>query len=52
MKRLRPQPDWPQSWKESYFYDRSEIYGEISHYGYAYAYENRRRETLRLLTEV
>ncbi|MFZ1219811.1 MAG: methyltransferase domain-containing protein [Chthoniobacterales bacterium] len=52
MKRLRPQPDWPQSWNDSYFYDRSEIYGEISHYGYAYAYENRRRETLRLLTEV
>src|SRR4030081_209030 len=52
MKRVHPQKDWPQSWKESYFYDQSEIYGEISHYGYAYAYENRRRETLRLLTEV
>src|SRR4051812_3790475 len=52
MKRVQPQSDWPQSWNESYFYDRSEIYGEISHYGYAYAYDNRRRETLRLLTEV
>jgi 2-polyprenyl-3-methyl-5-hydroxy-6-metoxy-1,4-benzoquinol methylase len=52
MKRINPQQDWPQSWKESYFYDQSEIYGEISHYGYAYAYENRRRETLRLLSEV
>lgn len=52
MKRIQPQPDWPQSWKESYFYDQSEIYGEISHYGYAYAYANRRRETIRLLTEV
>jgi len=52
MKRVQPQPDWPQSWRESYLYDQSEIYGEISHYGYAYAYENRRRETLRLLTEV
>jgi 2-polyprenyl-6-hydroxyphenyl methylase/3-demethylubiquinone-9 3-methyltransferase len=52
MKRVQPQADWPQSWSDSYFYDRSEIYGEISHYGYAYAYENRRRETLRLLTEV
>ena len=52
MKRIEPQPDWPQSWKESYFYDQSEIYGEISHHGYAYAYDNRRRETLRLLTEV
>src|SRR5947209_15879881 len=52
MKRIEPQPEWPQSWKESYFYDQSEIYGQISHHGYAYAYENRRRETLRLLTEV
>jgi 2-polyprenyl-6-hydroxyphenyl methylase/3-demethylubiquinone-9 3-methyltransferase len=52
VKRASPQPDWPKSWQESAFYDQSEIYGEISHYGYAYAYENRRRETLRLLTEV
>jgi 2-polyprenyl-3-methyl-5-hydroxy-6-metoxy-1,4-benzoquinol methylase len=52
VKRIQPGPHWPQSWKESSFYDRSEIYGEISHHGYAYAYENRRRETLRLLTEV
>jgi 2-polyprenyl-6-hydroxyphenyl methylase/3-demethylubiquinone-9 3-methyltransferase len=52
VKRVEPQPDWPQSWKDSFFYDQSEIYGQISHYGYAYAYENRRRETLRLLTEV
>jgi 2-polyprenyl-6-hydroxyphenyl methylase/3-demethylubiquinone-9 3-methyltransferase len=52
VKRVPPQPDWPKSWKESAFYDESEIYGEISHHGYAYAYENRRRETLRLLTEV
>jgi 2-polyprenyl-3-methyl-5-hydroxy-6-metoxy-1,4-benzoquinol methylase len=52
VKRIQPKPDWPQSWKESYLYDQSEIYGEISHHGYAYAYDNRRRETLRLLTEV
>jgi 2-polyprenyl-3-methyl-5-hydroxy-6-metoxy-1,4-benzoquinol methylase len=52
MKHIQPEPDWPQSWKESFVYDQSEIYGEISHYGYAYAYENRRRETLRLVTEV
>jgi 2-polyprenyl-3-methyl-5-hydroxy-6-metoxy-1,4-benzoquinol methylase len=52
VKRIEPQPGWPQSWKESHLYDQSEIYGEISHYGYAYAYDNRRRETLRLLTEV
>jgi 2-polyprenyl-3-methyl-5-hydroxy-6-metoxy-1,4-benzoquinol methylase len=52
MKRVQPQPDWPQSWRESYLYDESEIYGKVSHYGYAYAYDNRRRETLRLLSEV
>ncbi len=52
MKRVELQRDWPQSWKESHFYDQSEIYGQISHHGYAYAYENRRRQTLRLLTEV
>jgi 2-polyprenyl-3-methyl-5-hydroxy-6-metoxy-1,4-benzoquinol methylase len=52
VKRIEPQPGWPQSWQESYFYDQSEVYGEISHHGYAYAYDNRRRKTLRLLTEV
>lgn len=52
MKRVEPHPNWPQSWQDSYFYDQSEIYGEISHHGYAYAYDNRRRQTLRLLTEV
>jgi 2-polyprenyl-6-hydroxyphenyl methylase/3-demethylubiquinone-9 3-methyltransferase len=52
VKRIEPEPDWPQSWKESYLYDQSEIYGKISDHGYAYAYDNRRRETLRLLTEV
>ena len=51
MKRIEPRHDWPQSWKDSYAYDREEIYGEISNYGYAYAYENRRRQTLRLFTE-
>jgi 2-polyprenyl-3-methyl-5-hydroxy-6-metoxy-1,4-benzoquinol methylase len=52
VKRIEPQPGWPESWRESYLYDQSEIYGNISHYGYAYAYDDRRRETLRLLTEV
>jgi 2-polyprenyl-6-hydroxyphenyl methylase/3-demethylubiquinone-9 3-methyltransferase len=52
VKRIEPEPDWPQSWKDSYLYDQSEIYGNISDHGYAYAYDNRRRETLRLLTQV
>src|SRR5205823_11752937 len=52
MRRVDRQDDWPQSCKDSYAYDRQEIYGEISNHGYACAYENRRRQTLRLLTEV
>ena len=52
MRRVTPQHAWPQSWKDSYSYDREEIYGEIFNYGYAHAYANRRRQTLRLLTEV
>ena len=52
MKRLVPSEDWPKSWNESYFYDLQEVYGEISHRGYAYAYDNRRRKTLQLVSEV
>ena len=52
MKHIEPQTNWPESWKTSYAYDRQEIYGDVSRRGYVYAYENRRRETLRLLTEV
>jgi len=48
MRRVDRQDDWPQSWKDSYAYDRQEIYGEISNHGYACAYENRRRQTPRL----
>lgn len=52
MKRIHPADDWPDSWKYSYPYDLQEIYGEVSHLGYAYAYETRRRKTLRLVTDV
>src|SRR5437764_3249812 len=52
MKRVQPAESWPKTWQESYSYDLDEVYGEISNYGYAYAYQNRRRRTLRLLTEV
>lgn len=52
MKRPLFSESWPQSWKESYHYDREEIWNEPQVYGYAYAYANRRRETLRLLTDV
>src|SRR5437763_9332793 len=52
MKRVQPAESWPKTWQESYSYDLDEVYGEISNHGYAYAYQNRRRRTLRLLTEV
>ena len=52
MKRLRPAPDWPQTWKDSYVYDLQEVYGAVSHRGYSYAYRNRRQATLDILGQV
>ena len=52
MKRVYLEETWPDSWKASYPYDLQEVYGEVTDHGYAYAYDNRRRQTLRLLTEV
>ena len=52
MKRVYIQEDWPETWKSSYPYDLEEVYGEITNRGYAYAYDDRRRQTIRLLTEV
>lgn len=51
MRRVYPEPTWPESWRYSYPYDEQEIYGEVRDRGYCYAYENRRRHALRLLTE-
>jgi 2-polyprenyl-3-methyl-5-hydroxy-6-metoxy-1,4-benzoquinol methylase len=51
MKRVHIQSSWPDSWKSSYVYDLEEVYGEVNNRGYAYAYANRRSQTLRLLTE-
>jgi 2-polyprenyl-6-hydroxyphenyl methylase/3-demethylubiquinone-9 3-methyltransferase len=52
MRRVFLEPSWPDSWKLSYHYDLSEIYDEPTHLGYAYAYAERRAQTLRLVTEV
>jgi 2-polyprenyl-6-hydroxyphenyl methylase/3-demethylubiquinone-9 3-methyltransferase len=52
MKRVHIQESWPDSWKYSYPYDLEEVYGEITNRGYAYAYDNRRKQTIRLLTKV
>jgi 2-polyprenyl-3-methyl-5-hydroxy-6-metoxy-1,4-benzoquinol methylase len=52
VKRVYIQESWPDSWKYSYRYDLEEVYGAIVHLGYAYAYDHRRKMTLRLITEV
>lgn len=52
MKRLTLDASWPESWKLAHQYDLQEVWGEVSHRGYAYAYANRRRRTLTLLEEV
>jgi 2-polyprenyl-6-hydroxyphenyl methylase/3-demethylubiquinone-9 3-methyltransferase len=53
MKRVHIKDWWPDTWKYSYLnYDLQEIYGEIRHYGYVYAYRNRQKHTLRLVEEV
>ncbi len=52
MKRVYPAADWPESWRASYGYDLEEIYGEVTCRGYASAYQNRRQQAVRLLTDV
>jgi 2-polyprenyl-6-hydroxyphenyl methylase/3-demethylubiquinone-9 3-methyltransferase len=52
MRRVRAEATWPESWRLSYAYDLEEVYGEITHRGYAGAYRERRRHTLNLIAEV
>jgi 2-polyprenyl-3-methyl-5-hydroxy-6-metoxy-1,4-benzoquinol methylase len=52
MKPVVLDPSWPESWKLSYKYDRMEIYGDRSHKGYVYAYQNRQRKTLEAVKQV
>ena len=49
MRKPEPQADWPESWKTSYHYDLEEVFGPIGCRGYAYAYANRRKQTLDLV---
>ncbi len=53
MRRVYIDDNWNESWKGSYTYDLLEIYGDISaNRGYAYAYENRRKQVLDLVESV
>jgi 2-polyprenyl-6-hydroxyphenyl methylase/3-demethylubiquinone-9 3-methyltransferase len=51
MREVVPEASWPESWVYSYKYDREEVFGTPSNWGYALAYHNRRQETLKLVTE-
>jgi 2-polyprenyl-3-methyl-5-hydroxy-6-metoxy-1,4-benzoquinol methylase len=46
MKEISLDSSAPLSWQMSYHYDCLEIYGDRSHRGYTYAYQNRQRKTL------
>ena len=52
MKRLNFQETWPDLWKSTYPFDQAELYGEALLRGHTYAYQNRFRKTIRLVTEV
>jgi len=52
MLKVSPQDSWHDSWKKSYLFDLLEIYDDISHRGYAYAYDNRRKHTLGLVDKI
>ena len=49
MKRIYPNPEWPESWELSYAYDLLEIYNAKTSLGYAYAYEKRFTTTIGLI---
>ena len=49
--KQRPSPIGLNLGGESYIYDREEVFGPATNLGYAYAYRNRHRETLKLITE-
>jgi 2-polyprenyl-3-methyl-5-hydroxy-6-metoxy-1,4-benzoquinol methylase len=51
MRELHPDPDWPESWLESYKYDRVEIFSSLENLGYTYSYENRLHEIMTLVQE-
>lgn len=53
MKRVYLNEEWITTWKECYAYDLLEIYNEYGNYkGYAYAYENRRKNAFALIKSV
>jgi 2-polyprenyl-6-hydroxyphenyl methylase/3-demethylubiquinone-9 3-methyltransferase len=49
MKQLPLNPDWPRSVQECHHYDALEFWGDRSHLGYTYAYQNRFRIAIELV---
>lgn len=52
MKNIAPDSSWKQSWINSYEYDLIEIYGSNRNLGYTYAYQNRYKEVINLVTNL
>lgn len=52
MKNPPLNPQWPESCREAWFYDQEEVFGKYTHYGHAYAYENRMATMMGLIREV
>jgi 2-polyprenyl-6-hydroxyphenyl methylase/3-demethylubiquinone-9 3-methyltransferase len=52
MKKPIYQESWCDSWKLSYQYDLLEVYNSQENLGYAYAYNNRYKQTIKLIKEV
>ena len=52
MRRVLPEPSWPDSWQYSYKYDLLELYGEKARPGYTYAYRNRTTTARKLIASV
>lgn len=52
MKKVTLPEQCPDSWKEVYYYDLMEIYGEKRVLGHTYAYQNRRQIVIDLIQKV
>jgi 2-polyprenyl-3-methyl-5-hydroxy-6-metoxy-1,4-benzoquinol methylase len=52
VKKPQPSNSWPNSWRTSYEFDLSEVFGEARDPGYAYAYGERQWRTIAAVTSV
>ena len=52
MKTVNLEQTWSECWRISYEFDRKEVYGDLSHPGYTYAYLNRKKYVLDLIKKI